>query len=180
MGKNATIPRIRRMSVLARRGRMIARLCLWDTAYLVNLFDGVARMAVPKCTTLSHMPILYQLPHKKSLNNYALLHVMKMSPYEKVLHECLECANESPYRPGKDIQGMDEHHCESKNQSGRNSHHHVTGQKVCGSCTEHPAAQGGDSWRLFRSRLWCRNSHTFLKANGFPAVSESGWGEALV
>ena len=28
---------------------------------------------------------------------------MKMSPYEKVLHECLECANESPYRPGKDI-----------------------------------------------------------------------------
>ena len=28
---------------------------------------------------------------------------MKMSPYEKVLHECLECASESQYKPRKDI-----------------------------------------------------------------------------
>ena len=46
---------------------------------------------------------MLQYPHKKSLNNNAILRVMKMSPYEKVLHECLECASESPYKPGKDI-----------------------------------------------------------------------------
>ena len=115
------------------------------------------------------------LHHKKSLNNYALLHVMKMSPYEKVLHECLEYANESPYKPGKDIREWTNTIVRARTKAAVT----VTVTSLVKKCVD-PAQD------IRRHRVEIPDGYSghaldagtvtpFLKANGFPAVSESGW-----
>ena len=100
---------------------------------------------------------------------------MKMSPYEKVLHECLECANESPYRPGKDIREWTNTIVRARTKAAVT----VTVTSLVKKCVD-PAQDvrrhrveipGGYSGHDLDSKIVT----PFLKANGFPAVSESGW-----
>ena len=118
---------------------------------------------------------MLQYPHKKSLNNNVILCVMKMSPYERVLHECLEYANESPYRPGKDIREWTGIIVRARTKAAVT----VTVTSLVKKCVD-PAQDirrhrveipGGYSGHELDSKIVT----PFLKANGFPAVSESGW-----
>ena len=118
---------------------------------------------------------MLQYPHKKSLNNNAILRVMKMSPYEEVLHECLEYANESPYKLGKDIREWTKTTVRARTKAAVT----VTITLLVKKCVD-PAHDirrhrveipGGYSGHELDSKIVT----PFLKANGFPAVSESGW-----
>ena len=100
---------------------------------------------------------------------------MRMSPYEKVLHECLECANESPYRPEKDIREWTSTIVRARTKAAVT----VTVTSLVKKCVD-PAQDirrhraeipGGYSGHELDSKIVT----PFLKANGFPAVSESGW-----
>ena len=118
---------------------------------------------------------MLQYPHKKSLNNNAILRMMKRSPYEEVLHECLEYANESPYKPGKDIGEWTKTIVRARTKAAIT----VTITSLVKKCVD-PAQDirwhrveihGGYSGHELDSKIVT----PFLKANGFPAVSESGW-----
>ena len=98
-----------------------------------------------------------------------------MSPYEKVLHECLEYANESPYKPGKDIREWMNIIVRARTKAAVT----VAITSLVKKCVD-PAQDirrhrveitGGYSGHELDSKIVT----PFLKANGFPAVSESGW-----
>ena len=100
---------------------------------------------------------------------------MKMSPYEKVLRECLECADGSQYRPGKDIREWTDIIVRARTKAAVT----VTVTSLVKKCVD-PAQDvrrhrveipGGYSGHDLDSKTVT----PFLKANGFPAVSESGW-----
>ena len=100
---------------------------------------------------------------------------MRMSPYERVLHECLEYANESPYKPGKDIREWTDIIVRARTKAAVT----VTVTSLVKKCVD-PAQDvrrhrveilGGYSGHELDSKIVT----PFLKANGFPAVSESGW-----
>ena len=100
---------------------------------------------------------------------------MKMSPYEKVLHECLGYANESPYKPGKDIREWTNIIVRTRIKAAVT----VTVTSLVKKCVD-PAQDirrhrveipGGYAGHELDSKIVT----PFLKANGFPAVSESGW-----
>ena len=100
---------------------------------------------------------------------------MKMSPYEKVLHECLEYANESSYKPRKDIREWMNIIVRTRTKAAVT----VTITSLVKKCVD-PAQDirrhrveipGGYSGHV----LGAGTVTPFLKANGFPAVSESGW-----